>query len=161
MPFIPTFSRTLPSKNQFPEILPLRDRGWVLCAIGVGLLVTQVGCSAAKDAGTRLGSGLSVVPSVGTISISTLQKTQVQDMTVYLKGKIGKQAPLIQGAVYELQDGTGSIWVRVQGPVPHPGHEVTIKGTVRYQAIDQNGQQQDALFIDQVDLLHTQGPTQS
>ncbi len=79
---------------------------------------------------------------------------------MYLKGTIGKRAPLLQGSVYELQDPSGSIWVRVQGTIPQSGAEVTIKGTTRYQVIDQNGQSQKSLFIDQVDLLRTQAPTQ-
>jgi hypothetical protein len=166
MPFTTVFSRVQPlnlqvskanaprtkSRSHSARASVRHDRQLWSGAICLGVLVTQVGCQAAKP----VGSSSSDLPSqVDTTPIGTLQKqtSSTQAATVYLNGTIGKRAPLLQGAVYELQDPTGSIWVRVQGTMPQSGAKVTIKGTTRYQMIDQDGESQKSLFIDQVDLL--------
>jgi uncharacterized protein YdeI (BOF family) len=157
---VPTVNRSRTKFRSHSTGPSVRDYRQLLSGvICLGCLATQVGCQAAKP----VGSSSNGLPSqVDTTPIGTLQKqtSSTQEATVYLKGTIGKRAPLLQGAVYELQDPTGSIWVRVQGTIPQSGANVTIKGTTRYQVIDQNGQSQKSLFIDQVDLLRTQAPTQ-
>jgi uncharacterized protein YdeI (BOF family) len=130
-----------------------------ISGILLGILMTQGGCRQIESTGTKLGVPIAV--NVNTISIADLEKTAPEDTTVYLKGTIGKHAPILQGAVYELRDSTGSVWVRAQGTVPNPGDQVTIKGITRYKPIEQNGQQQRSLFVDQQDVLQTQPPAKS
>lgn len=82
--------------------------------------------------------------------IREAQNPQLQNKTVYLRGRVGHQAPILDGVVYELQDGTGSIWVRTTTPVPQPGSEVTVKGVLRFKSIPLVGQERGSVYVDQV-----------
>lgn len=84
-----------------------------------------------------------------TDRIHDIQNQANQGKTVVLKGKVGKQVPLLGGMVYELQDNTGTIWVLSQPPLPKPGEEVVVKGKVRYQSIRINNQDQGSVYIEQ------------
>jgi hypothetical protein len=50
------------------------------------------------------------------------------DYTVRLRGTVGDRAPLLNGQVYQLQDGTGEIWVLTSDTRVHPSFEgVTLR----------------------------------
>ncbi len=88
-----------------------------------------------------------------TTSIETLQAQAPspagKTTAVYVKGKVGDRAPLLNGTVYELTDATGSIWVLTRAEVPKVGQEVVVKGVVRSQAITLNGQEQQTTYLEQ------------
>lgn len=63
--------------------------------------------------------------------------------TVYLRGQVSDRVPLINAQVYQLQDGTGKIWVLTNKASPKVGDRVYIKGQVRYEKILITGQDQD------------------
>lgn len=151
-------SGTLGTRSHFTRF-PACDYRQLLSGVFLGFLATQVGCQAAKPVDS---SSNGLVSQIDTTPIGTLQKrpSPTKEAIVYLQGTIGRRAPLLQGTMYELKDPTGSVWVRVQGMVPQADAKVTIKGTTRYQVIDQNGQSQKSLFIEQVELLKTQAPNQ-
>ncbi|MCU0545201.1 MAG: DNA-binding protein [Oscillatoriaceae cyanobacterium Prado104] len=101
--------------------------------------------------GFRIGS-LSLILASGLLSCGSLpmsqlnigvnvdrigdiqQKRQV-DAEVYLKGKVGNRAPFVGNAAYQLQDGTGRIWVLTKQSLPQRGDEMLLKGNVRYKSI--------------------------
>lgn len=73
--------------------------------------------------------------------------------TVQLQGNVSDRAPLIDGLLYQLQDGTGRIWVlttRTAQPIGVPLH---IKGQVRYESIPLNGQDFGEPYIEEQELL--------
>lgn len=69
--------------------------------------------------------------------------------TVQLKGKVGRSVPLVEGAVYQLSDGTGEIWVVTRKKAPPVGSTVQISGKLRYQPFASGMPKQGAMFIDQ------------
>ena len=88
-------------------------------------------------------------PAAGNISrIADLQKAPRQS-TVFLQGKVGRQAPIVGGTIYELQDGTGSIWVVARQTTSKPGEEVSVRGILRYESIPLNGKEQGSLYVEQ------------
>lgn len=85
---------------------------------------------------------------MGTASIGNLQRSQ-QGSTVSLQGKVISQAPLVGGSAFELQDATGSIWVMSKAAPPALGTEVTVQGTLHYQSLQLNGQEQGTVYVEQ------------
>jgi hypothetical protein len=60
--------------------------------------------------------------------------------TVRLQGIVGDRAPLIDAQVYQLRDATGTIWVLTQRQDVQTGTKVRVKGQVRFQDIQVEGQ---------------------
>ena len=54
--------------------------------------------------------------------------------TVYLTGKIVRQAPFLGNAAYQLEDGTGKVWV-VTKELPPSEQQINIKGKIQYQSL--------------------------
>jgi len=84
------------------------------------LLVGLTGCSSLA----RLG--------IGVTPIQQVKQTWQLYSTVYLRGRVVNQVPLLASWVYEVQDSTGTIWVLTEQPVPEG--EILLRGKVRYQA---------------------------
>ncbi len=68
-------------------------------------------------------------------SIGDIQQKRQVDAEVYLRGKVENRAPFVGNAAYQLQDGTGSIWILTKQTLPQLGDEVLLKGAVRYKSI--------------------------
>ncbi len=122
-----------------------------ICASGI-CVSGLVACS--QSTGGNLGGILPIAFNIDTTPINAIQQSP-QSTAVYLKGKVGTHAPILQGVLYELNDGTGSVWVRTTGSSPKAGDEVTIKALTCYQSITLNGRSENALFVEQQDLLRT------
>ncbi len=90
----------------------------------------------------------SPAPSSPAPKIGELQKAPRQSV-VSLRGKVGQQATIVGGTVYELQDPSGSIWVLSRQAAPKPGEEVSIRGILRYESIPLNGKEQGSLYVEQ------------
>jgi hypothetical protein len=99
---------------------------------------------------SQLNLGMNVA-SIGDIQ----QKRQV-DAEVYLRGKVENRAPFVGNAAYQLQDGSGSIWVLTKQSLPQRGDEVLLKGNVRYKSITiQNlaGRDLGEVYIEEMEQL--------
>jgi len=54
---------------------------------------------------------------------------------VTLKGIVVNIAPFLEGGAYQLQDATGTVWVRTDKPLPPKGSSLAVKGELKYEAI--------------------------
>jgi hypothetical protein len=100
---------------------------------------------------SQLNLGLNVA-SIGDIQ----QKRQV-DTEVYLRGKVENRAPFVGNAAYQLQDGTGSIWILTKQTLPQLGDEVLLKGEVRYKSItlkELRGKDLGEVYIEEMEQLN-------
>ncbi len=68
-------------------------------------------------------------------SIGDIQQKRQIDGEVYLRGKVENRAPFVGNAAYQLQDGTGKMWILTKQALPQLGDEVLMKGEVRYKSI--------------------------
>ena len=104
---------------------------WVqrLCTGSLSLVLASGFFSCGNLPLSQLNLGFNVA-SIGDIQ----QKPQV-DGEVYLRGKVENRAPFVGNAAYQLQDGTGTIWVLTNQALPQVGDEVLLKGQVRYKSI--------------------------
>lgn len=85
--------------------------------------------------------------------IGDLKRNWQNYSTVYVRGTVGDRAPFLETGAYQLQDGTGSIWVVGKQPLPERAEEVLIKGQVKYQSIPIAGRDFGEVYIEQQKLL--------
>lgn len=57
------------------------------------------------------------------------------DESVTIQGTVAQRVALLDGWLYQLRDETGSLWIVADGSEPDVGQQVTVEGTVRYEAI--------------------------
>jgi hypothetical protein len=55
--------------------------------------------------------------------------------TVYLTGKVVHLAPFIGNGAYQMEDGTGKIWVVTTQTLPQWNQQIKIKGKIGYQSL--------------------------
>ncbi len=103
--------------------------------IGVGL----IGCNPSSYLGFAL-------PNPPLTPIADL-KPQTGNVIVYLKGKVGDRAPFLGSSAYQLQDSTGTIWIRTNQPPPKKGEEIVIRAQVEYQAIQVGNQALGEVYV--------------
>lgn len=69
------------------------------------------------------------------IRISDIQKRprQYHDNQITLSGYVGEvlTLPILGIGVYQLNDGTGKIWVKPVGDAPYKGDRVKVTGTIK------------------------------
>lgn len=100
-----------------------------------------------------------LTPLAGCQWVTTVENVQQHPhrnwftATVYLQGTVGQQAPLIDGQLYQLQDRTGTIWVLSRTTNLKKGQQILIKGRVRYQAIEIEGQDLSEVYIEEQQQL--------
>lgn len=82
-------------------------------------------------------------------SIRDIKLEQDNAATVYLQGKVIRQAPLIDWRVYQLQDASGTIWVLTNKTEIQPGDQVLIQGKVHYQSIPIAGKDLGEVYIEE------------
>lgn len=68
------------------------------------------------------------------VSIDRLSQLSNQKV-VYIKGIVVNLAPFLEGGAYQLQDATGSVWIKTDKSLPKKGTALTVKGELAYQAI--------------------------
>ena len=67
-------------------------------------------------------------------AIAELGKISNQS-NITLKGIVVNVAPFLEGGAYQLQDATGTVWVRTDEPLPPKGSSLIVKGELQYEAI--------------------------
>lgn len=97
--------------------------GPLVLVLAGGLL----GCSQLADSSLHWNFNLA--------RINDIQQKRQLDVEVYLQGKVENRAPFLGTSAYQLQDGTGRLWVLTKEAVPQTGDQLLIKGQVRYMSI--------------------------
>ncbi|MGM3309270.1 hypothetical protein ACSQ6I_25385 [Anabaena sp. WFMT] len=69
--------------------------------------------------------------------------------TVYIQGKVEKQAPLVKRQVYQIADSTGKIWVVTNQKNFQVGQDVVLKGKVKYKSIPLAGQEYGEIYLEE------------
>lgn len=128
-------------------------RSCVLLLVG-GL----IGCSALAELGIA-------VPYLGdppVISVNDLTDKK-RGAIVYIKGIVKGYAPFLNSGAYQVQDQTGTIWIRTEGKPPPSGKEVVIKGKLDYQSIAVGNQEVGEFYVVELEQLEltAQTPTQT
>jgi hypothetical protein len=85
-------------------------------------------------------------------SIAQIQAHPPTNWAVYLEGTVSDTVPLVNQQVYQLQDKTGEIWVLTEANV-QVGDRLKIRGTVRFQPAEIEGQEQGEVYIEEQERL--------
>lgn len=92
---------------------------------------------------------IEAIEGVNVVNIRSLTQKQNKDSTVYLRGKVIRQVPLVDWRMYQLQDATGKIWVLTKKTDLKPTEQVLIKGKVRYQSIPIAGKDFGEVYVEE------------
>lgn len=112
--------------------------------LGSTLAIVVCGCSqAAKVTAPQESTGLHLPSGIAqlvrpTVAIQTLTSEQ-NNATIQIKGTVVRQAPLLAGGLYQLQDESGTVWVRSAEAAPPEAATVSVVGTVQVAAIAVEG----------------------
>lgn len=102
--------------------------------VGMGLMALCVACQA--PSGSRIPA-LSLPRA--TVAIESLRQPQRVERSLPLMGTVTQRIAILNGWLYQLDDGTGQVWVVSQQPSPAVGTQVYVDGILRYEAIVING----------------------
>lgn len=86
------------------------------------------------------------------ISVSEISQQKV-DKTVQLTGKVVHLAPLLDRTAYQIEDGTGKIWVVTTQNPPQSGKSISIKGKIQYQSLPFAQQELGELYLVELEQL--------
>ncbi|MBD1924263.1 hypothetical protein H6F77_24795 [Microcoleus sp. FACHB-831] len=114
----------------------------------VKIRVLQLGTAALLLGGlSGCGNFTQLVNGVPVKKIEDIQKSRDTNSTVYIKGKVATVAPFMGSGAYELQDGSGSIWVITNKTLPDKGDELLIKSQVQYKSIPIGGKDLGEVYV--------------
>jgi RecJ-like exonuclease len=97
------------------------------CYRSLLILGLTIGTSACNQTPTEVFSGLDPTPATKIRDLVP----QAEGRPVVIQGKVAAIAPMIRQSVYEVQDESGSIWVRTNGRAPQRHAQVKVHGVVR------------------------------
>ena len=100
--------------------------------LGVIALVTLCMACQSSPSGSRIPA-LSLPKSA--IAIESLRQPQRVERSLPLSGVVTQRLALLDGWLYQLDDGTGQVWILSQEIAPDVGAQVYVKGVLQYEAI--------------------------
>ncbi|MDV3350878.1 hypothetical protein SPB21_23505 [Leptothoe sp. ISB3NOV94-8A] len=74
-----------------------------------------------------------------TVTIDSLRQPQRVERSVPLQGSVKQHLTILNGWLYQIDDGTGQVWILTQQEPPAVGKQVYVEGLLRYEAIPING----------------------
>lgn len=83
-----------------------------------------------------------------TSSIAQIRSNPPINWSVYLQGTVSDTASMINQQLYQLKDNSGEIWVLTKTAV-RQNDSVRIRGTVRFESISINTQEQGEIYIEE------------
>jgi RecJ-like exonuclease len=110
-----------------------------------------------KKVKVGLGIGLVSIGISGCSGLTTVRRVQDHphrhwfNETVQLQGTVIDRAPLLDAVVYQLQDGTGEIWVLSSEPEIEQGDRVRVRGTVRFERIAIEALELGEAYIEEIE----------
>ncbi len=102
--------------------------------VGIGLMIVSVACQTPSSSHFPI---VSLPQSV--VTIEALKQPQRVEHSVTLRGSVTQRLALLNGWLYEVNDGTGQVWISTQQTPPDIGQKVRMKGILRYQPVEING----------------------
>lgn len=107
----------------------------------VGIIVLNFGLIACNSARPEVMAIADLVPPTteetqNQSDPEPTQPTELTDQVVSISGVIVRRVPLVNGAVYLLEDDTSAIWVRTDRPPDETEREVLVSGTLQTLGVD-------------------------
>jgi hypothetical protein len=111
----------------------------------IGLLFISLaigGARANPGLGFLLREQLGSLPGMGWLSPATpiADLGQHRGGTASFEGQVTRHLPLLEGALYQVTDPSGAIWVQTSAAPPELGQQVAVQATIRHESILMRGQ---------------------
>ncbi|MDB9527602.1 hypothetical protein PN498_16520 [Oscillatoria sp. CS-180] len=113
---------------------------WRRTLSGIAVATVLLGCSqpnatAPKEesTGIHIPSSLAQLTQ-STVTIENLSSDQVSQ-TIQVEGTVLKQAPLLEGVLYQIEDATGQLWILSSESLPDVGASLRVRGVLQYEPI--------------------------
>lgn len=111
----------------------------------IGLLFLSLAIGGARaDPGLVfvLREQIGSLPGLGWLSPTTpiANLGQHRGGTASFEGQVTRQLPLLEGALYQVTDSSGAIWVQTSAAPPELGQIVAVQATIRHESILMRGQ---------------------
>ncbi|NEQ52778.1 MAG: hypothetical protein F6K11_22010 [Leptolyngbya sp. SIO3F4] len=102
--------------------------------IGLGMVIFGNSCQASSS------NGVPVLPLTwSAVTIESLRQPGKVEKSLPLSGSVIQRLGVLNGALYQLDDGTGQVWVVTHQSAPALGEQIYLEGVVRYEPIVING----------------------
>jgi len=98
-------------------------------------------------------NSISMGLGVNVANIRDIKPERDNDATVYLRGKVVRQVPLVDWRMYQLQDSTGKIWVLTNKADLRLQDQILIQGKVRYHSIPIEGKDFGEVYVEEQQQL--------
>lgn len=98
--------------------------------LSIGVLTLCVACQ--SPSGHQV-SVLSLARS--TVKIEALRQPQKVERSISLTGSVIQRLAILNGWLYQIDDGTGQLWILTENVAPALGNSVDVDGVLRYEAI--------------------------
>ena len=92
-----------------------------------------MGCQTPPSGNGRPVPVLSLTRSTATIE--SLRQPEKVEQSLALNGAVVQRLAILNGWLYQVDDGTGQVWVRSQQAAPTLGQQIYVKGLLRYEPI--------------------------
>ncbi|MBK1988202.1 hypothetical protein A0J48_011740 [Sphaerospermopsis aphanizomenoides BCCUSP55] len=110
------------------------------------LVVGLCSCSNGKPTELNFNNfriGANVTP------IREIKPVEDNKATVYIQGKVEKEAPLVKQRGYQIADSTGKIWVVTNQSNLKVGQDAVFKGKIKYKSIPLAGQEYGEVYLEE------------
>lgn len=114
-----------------------------IVVLGMGMAIG--GCYSSSQPARLRVSMLSMTGQIRSIE-QVAQPSQI-GKTVYVQGTVGDRIPLVEGSVYEVTDGTGTLWVVSNDDAQDIGNQVLLRGKVAYEATPELGDGAGEIYL--------------
>lgn len=101
-------------------------------ALGLGIGVMAL-CVACQSPSANQVPILSLTRSATKIEM--LRQPQQVERSVSLTGSVIQRLAILDGWLYQIDDGTGQVWVLTEDVAPAIGRNVDVEGVLRYEAV--------------------------
>lgn len=122
--------------------------------LGVGLVACCVACQ--PPSGSQQLPVLSLTRSA--VKIEALRQPQKVERSISLTGSVIQRLAIVNGWLYQIDDGTGQVWVLTENVAPAVGNNVDVDGVLRYEAIIINEADLGDYYLEEKQLQSSESP---
>ena len=102
----------------------------LLVGLGMSIMTFCMACQAPS------GSQVPIISlPKSTVKIDSLRQPQRVDRTVSITGSVTQRLAILNGSLYQVDDGTGQVWILTEAAAPAVGEQVYVDGLLQYEAI--------------------------